>query len=68
MQEIIIAELEESYEVSRREKGMLLADFCVLISHLEEAAEGPEDLLVRNPNHVLPSDDGSGSVSEGDEE
>ncbi|OJA15453.1 hypothetical protein AZE42_02210 [Rhizopogon vesiculosus] len=54
MQETIIAELEESYEVSRREK--------------EEAAGGTQDLLVRNPNHDMPSgDDGSSSVSEGDE-
>jgi len=27
MQETIIAELEESYEVSRREKGMQIVDF-----------------------------------------
>ncbi|KAJ8581909.1 DUF367-domain-containing protein [Rhizopogon salebrosus TDB-379] len=51
MQEVIITELEESYEVSRREK------------------DATGDLLVRNPNHPMPSgDNGSSSVSEGAEE
>jgi len=54
MQEVIITELEESYEVSRREK---------------DATGDTRDLLVRNPNHSMPSDDdGSSSVSEGNEE
>jgi hypothetical protein len=34
MQEVIITELEESYEVSRREKGMLINIFHVLVSHV----------------------------------
>ncbi|KAG0706886.1 DUF367-domain-containing protein [Suillus ampliporus] len=51
MQETIIAELEESYEESRRVK-----------------AGSTEDLLVRNPNHAISSDDGSSSASEGDVE
>ncbi|KAG2341675.1 DUF367-domain-containing protein [Suillus weaverae] len=52
MQETIIAELQESYEESRRER-----------------ARSTEDLLVRNPNHAIPSDDdGSSPASEGDVE
>ncbi|KAG2747964.1 DUF367-domain-containing protein [Suillus brevipes Sb2] len=55
MQEAIIAELQESYEESRREK--------------EDAARSTEDLLVRNPNHaMLSDDDGSNPASEGDVE
>ena len=42
--------------------------FYVLISHPEGTAEGTQDLLVRNPNHVIPDDDGTNSLSEGDEE
>ncbi|KAG1835937.1 hypothetical protein DFJ58DRAFT_820101 [Suillus subalutaceus] len=54
MQETIIAELQESYEESRRDK---------------DAARSTEDLLVRNPNHAMPSDDdGSSSASESDVE
>ncbi|KAG1766665.1 hypothetical protein EDD22DRAFT_877605 [Suillus occidentalis] len=54
MQETIIAELQESYEESRREK---------------DAARSTEDLLVRNPNHaMLSDDDGSNPASEGDVE
>lgn len=54
MQEAIIAELQESYEESRREK---------------DAARSTEDLLVRNPNHaMLSDDDGSNPASEGDVE
>jgi len=69
MQETIIAELEESYEVSRREKGLLFLFLCLDISCLADAAGTTEDLLVRNPNHVMPSDDDeSSSVSEGDVE
>lgn len=53
-QETIIAELQESYEESRREK---------------DAARSTEDLLVRNPNHaMLSDDDGSNPASEGDVE
>ncbi|KIK46604.1 hypothetical protein CY34DRAFT_800294 [Suillus luteus UH-Slu-Lm8-n1] len=54
MQETIIAELQESYEESRREK---------------DAARGTEDLLVRNPNHAMLSDDDeSNPASEDDVE
>ncbi|KAG1730854.1 DUF367-domain-containing protein [Suillus paluster] len=54
MQETIIAELEESYQESRRVKA--------------DEAGSTEDLLVRNPNHDISSDDGSSSASEGDED
>lgn len=40
---------------------------CFNISYLEDAGRSTEDLLVRNPNHAMPSDDdGSSLASEGD--
>jgi pre-rRNA-processing protein TSR3 len=69
MQETIIAELQESYEESRREKGLHSCFVCFNILCLEDAARSTEDLLVRNPNHAMPSnDDGSSPASGGDVE
>ncbi|KAG8216648.1 hypothetical protein J3R82DRAFT_6845 [Butyriboletus roseoflavus] len=57
MQDAILAELENSYEESRKDKNK------------EFASRSTEDLLVPNPNHApIVSDGGSESGEEGDEE
>ncbi|KAF8918585.1 DUF367-domain-containing protein [Mucidula mucida] len=54
MQETIIAELEKSYEDSRREKGIFAASRQRRFAYIgiDEQREDGEDLLFRNPNHA----------------
>lgn len=74
MQDAILAELENSYEESRKakDKGLFTAfrkKLCmvwIVYSHVEFASE---DLLVPNPNHAPTfPENASESGEEGDEE
>ncbi len=70
MQETIIAELEKSYEDSRREKGIFITSvqrrFAYTVS--DEQREDGEDLLFRNPNHAFSDEDEPGPESSDDED
>lgn len=77
MQDAILAELENSYEESRKgkEKGRFTASWngswmiWIVYPHADFASRSTEDLLVPNPNHApIVPDDVSESGEEGDEE
>jgi len=72
MQNAILAELEHSYQESRkdRENGRFTTSRDDLCPYLHaESSRSTEDLLVPNPNHaqIIP-DDASESGDDGDEE
>lgn len=73
MQNAILAELENSYQESRKDKenGRFTAsrnDLCPYL-HAEFASGSTEDLLVPNPNHapIVPDDAESGDGGDEDE-